>query len=145
MSIKYCVYYVFEHLKYWPQINEYWLNKYVCQNIVLPWKEKLRKIWQTDRCLYMKNCRRKWDNLLQNDKSRLWSGCLSPVSIFYTAWKKYVTSSPIPNDRQREICCQHNTDFDYKRTMLGIQAHSSLSAENLVEIAITSVDDRNCM
>ena len=32
---KYCVYYVSEHLKYCSQINEYWLNKNACLNIVL--------------------------------------------------------------------------------------------------------------
>ena len=32
---KYCVYYVSEHLKYFTQINEYWLNKNLCLNIVL--------------------------------------------------------------------------------------------------------------
>ena len=32
---KYCVHYVSEHLKYCAQINEYWLNKNVCLNIVL--------------------------------------------------------------------------------------------------------------
>ena len=32
---KYCVYYVSEHLKYCAQINEYWLNKNPCLNIVL--------------------------------------------------------------------------------------------------------------
>ena len=31
---KYCVYYVSEHLKYCTQINEYWLNKNACLNIV---------------------------------------------------------------------------------------------------------------
>ena len=35
LSKKYCVYYVTEHLKYCTQINEYWLNKYACLNIVL--------------------------------------------------------------------------------------------------------------
>ena len=34
---KYCVYYVFEHLKYRSRINEYWLNKNVCLNILLNW------------------------------------------------------------------------------------------------------------
>ena len=32
---KYCVYYVSEHFKYYTQINEYWLNKSVCLNIML--------------------------------------------------------------------------------------------------------------
>ena len=32
---KYCVYYMSEHLKYCTQINEYWLNKNACLNIVL--------------------------------------------------------------------------------------------------------------
>ena len=34
LSKKYCVYYVSEHLKYCSQINEYWLNKNACVNIV---------------------------------------------------------------------------------------------------------------
>ena len=37
-SKKYFVYYVFEHLKYCAQINEYCLNKNACLNIV--WMEK---------------------------------------------------------------------------------------------------------
>ena len=32
---KYCVCYVSEHLKYCTQINEYWLNKNACLNIIL--------------------------------------------------------------------------------------------------------------
>ena len=35
MSKKYFGYYVSEHIKYCTQINEYWLNKNVCLNIVL--------------------------------------------------------------------------------------------------------------
>ena len=35
LSTKYCVYYMSEHLKYCTQINEYWLHKNVCLNIVL--------------------------------------------------------------------------------------------------------------
>ena len=35
LSKKYCVYYVSEYLKYCSQINEYWLNKNVCMNMVL--------------------------------------------------------------------------------------------------------------
>ena len=35
LSKKYCVCYVFEHLKYCSQINEYWLNRNVGMNIVL--------------------------------------------------------------------------------------------------------------
>ena len=35
LSKNYCVYYVPEHLKYCSQINEYWLNKNGCVNIVL--------------------------------------------------------------------------------------------------------------
>ena len=31
---KYCVYYLCEHLKYCTQINEYWLNKNACLNII---------------------------------------------------------------------------------------------------------------
>ena len=34
-QIKYCVYYVSEHLEYCSQTNEYWLNKNDCLNIVL--------------------------------------------------------------------------------------------------------------
>ena len=34
LSKKYCLYYVYEHLKYYTQINIYWLNKNVCLNIV---------------------------------------------------------------------------------------------------------------
>ena len=34
LSEKYCVYYVYEHLKYCTQINKYWLNKNVSLNIV---------------------------------------------------------------------------------------------------------------
>ena len=34
LSKEYCVYYVSEHLKYCSQINEYWLNKNACLNIV---------------------------------------------------------------------------------------------------------------
>ena len=34
LSKKYCIYYVSEHLKYCRQINEYWLNKNACLNIV---------------------------------------------------------------------------------------------------------------
>ena len=35
LSKKYCVSYVSEHLTYCTQINEYWLNKNACLNIVL--------------------------------------------------------------------------------------------------------------
>ena len=35
LSKKYCIYYVSEHLKYCSQINEYWLNRNACLNIVL--------------------------------------------------------------------------------------------------------------
>ena len=38
LSKKYCVCYVSEHLKYCSQINEYWLNKNVCLNIVIQFK-----------------------------------------------------------------------------------------------------------
>ena len=34
LSKKYCVNYVSEHLKYCLQVNEYWLNKNACLNIV---------------------------------------------------------------------------------------------------------------
>ena len=34
LSKKFCVYYVSEHLKCCTQINEYWLNKNACLNIV---------------------------------------------------------------------------------------------------------------
>ena len=30
----YCVYYVSEHLKFYTQINKYWLNKTICLNLV---------------------------------------------------------------------------------------------------------------
>ena len=36
LSKKYCIYYVSEHLRYCSKINEYWLNKNVCLNIVRP-------------------------------------------------------------------------------------------------------------
>ena len=32
---QYCVYYVLEHFKYCTEINEYWLNKNICLNVVL--------------------------------------------------------------------------------------------------------------
>ena len=35
LSTKYCIYYVSEHLKYCTEINEYWLSKIACLNIVL--------------------------------------------------------------------------------------------------------------
>ena len=35
LSKEYCVYYLSEHFKYCSQINEYWLNKNACLNIVL--------------------------------------------------------------------------------------------------------------
>ena len=34
LSKKYCVYYVSEHLKYFSRINEYWLNKNDCLNLI---------------------------------------------------------------------------------------------------------------